>query len=163
MSAETRPISPSRFVEAIKDLPIENIYTKAHEIQNSVEHLQRSNAQLQEYSDSIKMDTSLAEHIRSEGDKDCLEAIRENDVVIRRQLDRVDLLKQEVERRGARWHEANPLRISETNGITQNGATIEDAPARNVRAGGGLTDDELRRRLEEQMAGTDEEDDGMHL
>lgn len=167
MSAGTRPISPSRFIEAIKDLPIENIYAKAHEIENSVAHLERSNAQLQEYSDSIKNDTSLEENVRAEGDKDCLDAIRENNIVISRQLDRVDLLKQEVERRGARWHEAEPRRETVTNGVPTNGHTtgeVANAPAAPPPSTGGrLTDEELRRRLEEQMGGDEDDDGGMHL
>ena len=102
MSAESRAITAEQFTLAIQDLPIENIYSKANEIGNSIAHLERSNQQLQEYSDSIRTDTSLPEEARQEGDKDCLEAIEENNAVIIRQRERVDLLRQEVERRGGR-------------------------------------------------------------
>ena len=108
MSAETRPISPASFAKALEDLPIENIYSKVHEINNSIAHLKNSNKLLQEYSDSTKNDESLDAETRADGDKDSLDAIRENTVVVERQQDRVRLLKAEVERRGQRWHEIDP-------------------------------------------------------
>lgn len=129
MSREARPISPTRFAQAIEDLPLENIYMKAHEINNSVMHLRQSNAQLQEYSDSIKNDESLDAESRQYGDKDCLEAIEENKVVIERQLGRISLLKAEVERRGGRWHEGemdsekDPAATAATNGSNVPSAT----------------------------------------
>lgn len=162
MSSEARPISTAEFSQAIEDLPVENLYSKAHEIQNSVAHLQKSNDQLQEYSDSIKNDTTIEESVRSEGDRDCLEAIRENEIVIKRQLERIDLLKKEVERRGGRWHEGDMNPKAATNGVNgHTEATVEapTPPASRPR----LTDDELRRRLQEQMDEDTTEEEGMHL
>lgn len=161
MSGEVRPISAAQFAQAIEDLPFENLYTKAVEIQNSIAHLQRSNAQLQEYSDSIKNDTTLAESVRTEGDKDCLEAISENEIVIKRQTERIELLKQEVERRGGRWHDGGLQDESTgaaTNGL-ENGTASESMSTSRPR----LTDEELRRRLEEQMGQDEPDDGGMHL
>ncbi|KAI9874692.1 MAG: hypothetical protein M1823_007629, partial [Watsoniomyces obsoletus] len=66
MSSETRPISSSQFALAIHDLPLDTLYSKAAEIQNSITHLQRSNKQLQDYSDSIKNDQSLAGEVKEE-------------------------------------------------------------------------------------------------
>jgi len=177
MSTETRAISPSRFAEAIQDLPIENIYSKAHEIDNSISHLKRSNAQLQEYSDSMKNDMNIPEETRRDGDKDCLEAIRENMVVIDRQRDRVDLLRREVERRGGRWHGADTGKEG-TNGEVDGGVAEDnldgDETANAPRAavtsngvnsrtgvGGRLSDEELRRQLEARMM--EDNDEGMHL
>jgi hypothetical protein len=150
MSAEARPISDAQFRQAIEDLPLENLYTKAAEIENSITHLRYSNKQLQEYSDSIKNDATLDGETKEEvGDRECLEAINENDVVIRRQEERVALLREEVERRGGRWHGGGEGEgEGESRGEQRNG-------------GGRLTDEELRRQLAERMG--EDEEDGMHL
>lgn len=108
MSNSTDPISPTRFSAALESLPLENLYAKTHEINNSIFHLQQSNKTLQEYSDSIKDDASIDASVRRDGDKDCLDAIRENETVIERQRGRVRLIKEEVERRGQIWHERDP-------------------------------------------------------
>jgi hypothetical protein len=154
MSAESRVISSSDFAKAIEDLPVENLYTKAAEIANSVSHLERSNSQLQEYSDSIRNDSSLNASTREAGDKDCLEAIRENQVVIERQRSRIGLLKAEVERRGGRWHEGD-------FGSSTNGSSNQ------IATGGTLTDEELRRQMQDRLGDEDEDEDGggdgMHL
>jgi len=162
MSAEATPISAAQFALAIQDLPVENIYSKAHEIRNSISHLERSNQQLQAYIDSIKTDTSLPEDTRQEGDKDCSDAIHENAIVINRQKERMDLLKQEVERRGGRWHEAD--NGGEVNGSSEELAPNGEAQATSRGAGGRLTNDELRRQMMERMVEDDNnEDEGMHL
>lgn len=161
MSAETRPISPNSFAQAIEDLPVENLYSKAFEINNSITHLEKSNQALQEYSDSIKNDTSLSPDVRSGGDKDCLEAIADNQVVITRQRERVKLLKAEVERRGQRWHEADPEPSNGTASQSHrrdNGNEIAAPSQTPVR----LSDDELRRQLEARLA-EQSDDEGMHL
>ena len=163
MSAETQPISPQRFASALHDLPAENLYSKAHELENSIAHLERSNKSLQEYIDSIVSDTQLPEATRQEGDKECSDAIKENNIVIERQKERVALLKQEVERRGARWHGSDPngsANVGSTE-ITSSNNTAES----NQRAGGRLTDEQLRRQMMDRL-GNDEDDDeadGMHL
>jgi len=168
MSSEAQPISASQFAEAIEDLPIENLYSKAFEINNSVAHLQQSNKLLQEYSDSIKNDTSLASDTRANGDKDCLDAIKENEVVIERQLGRVVLLKTEVERRGGRWHEADPSAKQDTTNdnegtTTGTGQTSTNGDAASIHHPPRLSDDELRRQLEARMAEGSDEEEGMHL
>ncbi len=160
MSSESQPISAERFAFALQDLPAENLYSKARELENSIAHLERSNRTLQEYIDSIKTDTSLPETTRQEGDKDCSDAVSENQIVIERQRERINLLKLEIERRGAKWHEAD------TNGNVHggpaggNGSTSEPRPT----AGGRLTDEELRQQMMDRL-GNDEDDDedGMHL
>lgn len=162
MSAESQPISTERFALAIQDLPAENIYSKAQEIANSIAHLERSNKQLQEYVDSIRADTSLPESTREEGDKDCSEAIQENQVVIERQQERIELLKREVERRGGRWHEADSN--GRVNGNPEEIATNGTGPAVGNPTGGRLTDEELRRQVLEQMGDQEvDDDDGIHL
>jgi hypothetical protein len=135
MSSEARPISPTQFATAIVDLPVENLYAKVFEIRNSIDHLERSNTELREYSDSVG------------GDIDCVAAIRENQDVIGRMNDRIELVKREVERRGQKWHEA------EVNG----------KPDGEVTAGGTINDEDLQRQMEERMAQDDDAEDGVHL
>ncbi|KAI1615775.1 hypothetical protein EDD36DRAFT_463271 [Exophiala viscosa] len=163
MSNGAQPIPAEQFALAIQDLPVENLYSKAHEIQNSISHLERSNAQLQEYIDTITSDTSLPEATRQEGDKDCSEAIHENVIVINRQKERIELLKQEVERRGGRWHEADSE--GKVNGSSA-ATTTNGAPAAPTQgAGGRLTDAQLQQQMMERLVedenGNDHE--GMHL
>lgn len=134
MSSEASPISPTQFASALEELPIENLYAKVYEIQNSISHLHISNQELQGYSDSVG------------GDVDCMAALRENEEVISRMNDRIGLVKKEVERRGQIWHET-----------VVNGKSEEEAPA-----GGTLNDEELRRQMEDRMADDDQED-GVHL
>ena len=164
MSHETRPISSAQFSLAIQDLPLENLYAKAKEIENSIAHLERSNRQLQEYSDSIKRDETLGGEVKEEvGDRECLEAIRENAVVVQRQTERVGLLRAEVERRGGGWHDGG-------GGGGENGESGEGSSNGNGNGGRGstrprLTDEEIRRRMAERMDGVGDGDgeDGMHL
>jgi len=166
MTSETRPISPNSFATAIEDLPVETLYSKAVEINNSVAHLGRSNWMLQEYSDSIKNDQSLDAETRQHGDKDCLEAIRENEVVIERQQERVRLLKAEVERRGQRWHEAEPKERGTSNGSTDQTASAgsRDVPVPRIQTSTHLTDAELRRQIRARLREGDNDDaEGMHL
>jgi hypothetical protein len=90
MSHSARPISPASFAAAIRDLPAESLYAKHAELQNSVDHLLASNAQLRP--------------LARDGDAVCSDALRENKVVIRRVRDRMLLLRHEIETlRGMRW------------------------------------------------------------
>ncbi|KIW81810.1 hypothetical protein Z517_04836 [Fonsecaea pedrosoi CBS 271.37] len=164
MSAEAQPISAERFALAIQDLPAENLYSKAQEIESSIAHLERSNKQLQEYIDSIKSDQSIPESTRQEGDKDCSDAIQENQIVIGRQRERVELLKREVERRGGKWHEADTN--GKSNGVSEEAGTEAGTSTTETRNGGGrLTDEELRRQMMDRLGGDDDDnnEDGMHL
>lgn len=127
MSADSLPINPQAFSRALESLPLANLYAKAAELQNSTVHLLRSNRELKIYSDSVAHAGSSngnaaaggrpvggghgAENengdggrtVRDEGDKDCLDAISENEEVIKRMEERIELVREEVERRGARW------------------------------------------------------------
>ena len=162
MSGTAAPISAERFALAIEDLPLANLHLKASELRNSVAHLLYSNEQLQSYAD--------------EGDRDCLDAIHENEQVLARLRERIALLRREVERRGFRWEDAEveerhdkPGETTVINGGGQLGqveAGANGAPERGVVNGGGrggsLSDEELERRLREQME-QDEEDNGLHI
>jgi hypothetical protein len=163
MSAEARPIDAEQFALAIQDLPVENLYSKANEINNSITHLEGSNRQLQEYSDSIRADATLPEDTREEGDKDCLEAIQENLIVINRQKDRVELLKREVERRGGRWH-GDGNTNGKTNGYDSERAQATVMNGSSTTGGGRLTDEQLQQQLMDRLGDSDDDNtDGLHL
>lgn len=162
MSATATPISPERFALAIVDLPLANLHFKASELRNSIAHLRSSNQQLQSFAD--------------EGDQDCQDAIRENLEVIARNEERIDLLRREVERRGFGWDftevEAKEDRdgsadtvngnSTHVNGVIRGNGTAGGGEAEGERGGGSLTDDELSRRLMEQME-QDDDTEGLHL
>lgn len=135
------PITPALFAEAIKDLPLDTLYAKAAELHNSITHLLSSNIQMKPFAD--------------EGDETCKEAIVENDEVIKRFEERINLCKEEAERRGLGWsaHGSNSEKVEGVNRHTE---------TNGERASSGrLTDEEFRRRMEAQMDG--EEEEGVHL
>lgn len=99
MSNEATPISPARFAAALKDLPLSTLHLKAMEIRNSIAHLDYSNEQLKPFADGT--DPSSNGH----PDQDCIDAIKENQIVIARMQERIALLKAEVEGRGSSWLE----------------------------------------------------------
>ncbi|CAF9920099.1 MAG: hypothetical protein GOMPHAMPRED_001977 [Gomphillus americanus] len=117
MSSSSAPISAERFTLAVADLPLANVYAKAAEIRNSIAHLQNSNHQLQPDADG--------------GDRDCAEAIAENIGVIGRMQERLNLLKNEVERRGYNWDEGRP------NGVNGDAMDLDEdmSPAQHSNAG----------------------------
>jgi hypothetical protein len=133
MSSQARPISPTQFATALGDLPVETLYAKVAEIRNSIDHLARSNKELEEYSQSVG------------GDADCVVALRENEEVMGRMNERIGLIKREVERRGQKWHDG------EVNGETDGEV---------VAAGRRMSDEELRRQMEERMVEDDGDDNG---
>ena len=169
MSAEALPISPEQFATALETLPVSNLYAKTFEIRNSIAHLERSNAELELFM------------VESGRDEDCAQAVAENKQVIDRMKQRVELIKAEVEKRGARWHEAD---VTEDSGVgaevATNGQQTEGDPqmgehqvsvregrrddGRSARPGGRLTDEQLRQQVLSQLEGEEEhEEDGVHL
>ena len=161
------PITNARFAAALTDLSIASLHAKAAELRNSLYHLRHSNAQLQPFADS--------------GDRDCKEAIAENEAVMARFRERLDMLKVEVVmvRRmpWVEWDEENQQdsdKKEEVNGGNSGGHLLngtlshEEAnpgstqDGRAQHASGSLSDEELRRRLAQQMD-EDEDDGGLHL
>jgi hypothetical protein len=163
----SRPISPTRFREAIQELPIGNLHGKATELRNSIDHLRRSNNDLAEFPD----------------DPDCKEAVTENQEVIQRMEDRILMLKEEVERRGMRWVEGDDYKegmpepgeavvmngtgghAMTVNGTAQDSTASQQAATTSTDAASGrLTDEQLRQLLAERMGEPDNgEDEGVHL
>ncbi|KAK2036000.1 hypothetical protein LZ31DRAFT_561435 [Colletotrichum somersetense] len=104
-SADTSPISPTRFAEALRELSLPTLHLKALEIRNSVLHLRYSNAQLRPYAEGAATTLDAADASAGRPDPDCVEAIRENDVVIERMEERLRIIRDEVEGRGHSWNE----------------------------------------------------------
>jgi len=99
MSNEAAPISAARFAAALKDLPLSTLHLKAMEIRNSIAHLDYSNEQLKPFADGTDSSSN------GRPDQDCIDAIKENEVVIARMQERIALLKADVEARGSSWLE----------------------------------------------------------
>jgi hypothetical protein len=118
MSAEALPISTPRFAAALSDLPISSLYAKHAELKNNIAHMETSNKQLEDYA-------------RDNDDRDCYEALLENRQVIRKFLERIELIKKEVsEVRGLPWRpqgedeKRSEVVVDGTNGsTTQNGVS----------------------------------------
>ncbi|KAF5012966.1 hypothetical protein FDECE_1013 [Fusarium decemcellulare] len=207
-SADTRPIAPARFAAALKDLSVGMLHLKVLEIRNSIAHLQYSNDQLKPFAEgsaTALSDSTNAAAAASEPDQDCIDAIRENEVVIDRMAERIAIIRAEVEERGLNWtefqsrdevssrsegDEGNEASVT-VNGETQpsnaapattenrheawNDGTFQTGTIRNGEVqldrqagrpeGGSLSDEQLRRALEERMRdlGTDDDEGGMHL
>nr|OQO23143.1 hypothetical protein B0A51_09629 [Rachicladosporium sp. CCFEE 5018] len=179
MASPAPIIDPLRFAAALVELPLDALYSKAAELRNSITQLRSSNAQMLPFAEG--------------GDADCREAMFENLAVIGRMQERVTLIREEVERRGQRWHDGEDEGMGRIEGVGAQGGGLVgsgigteageqiwvergDAGARangvvGVTAAstngtgtgsGRLTDEELRRRVEAQLA-QDEEGDGVHL
>ncbi|KAJ4327111.1 hypothetical protein N0V84_002499 [Fusarium piperis] len=107
-SADTRPIAPERFAAALKDLSVGMLHLKVLEIRNSIAHLEYSNDQLKPFAEGTATalsDSSTPTTAASEPDQDCIDAIKENEVVIDRMAERIALIRAEVEERGVSWTE----------------------------------------------------------
>ncbi|KAI9709003.1 MAG: hypothetical protein M1812_007816 [Candelaria pacifica] len=165
MSSSSTPIPTPAFTQAIRSLPLPNLHLKAAELRNSIAHLQYSNIELKRWAEN--------------GDEDCAEAIRENEVTIRRMEERIGFLRREVEIRGFVWGESEGEGKGGDEGVGNGIGDGEEVVVRrenrregerNVeegnlgRRGGSLSDEELARRLREQMEEADDEDgSGIHL
>ena len=182
MSSAALPISPTRFAAALKDLPLGSLHAKVFELRNALTHLHDSNAQL----------ASFAAPGAADYDAECALALAENEDTMARFEERIAMLRREVEGRGMLWVEgreegqrengAPPARVAvdvdvepgeraardemQTAGRRYGG---EAAQAQQERTGNGrLTDEELRRMLEERMrqddrAYGDDGEGGLHL
>jgi len=119
MSHESSPISPARFAAALKDLPMSTLHLKAAELRNSIAHLDYSNEQLKPFADGT---SPTQEGGESGPDQDCVDAIRENEIVIARMQERIELLKEEVESRGGSWTEfLSPEEVAQAESAKVNG------------------------------------------
>jgi hypothetical protein len=112
MSAQARPISPTRFASALRDLTLPSLYNKVSELRNQLAHLDYSNQEMRAFAEGTAPGLT-------EPDKECITAIQENEVVIQRILQRLALLRSEIERRGNAWVDVQ----AEEEGRLANGQT----------------------------------------
>jgi len=157
MSATATPIPPARFAAALRDLPLSSLHAKAAELRNSIAHLLSSNEELKPFAEA--------------GDKDCAEAIMENEEVIRRMEERISLLRIEVEGRGMKWAEEEGER--ETEGAVIGGSDRDDVmgdASRDIDVRGESNEQaalDRRRDYNQPIPGGQEteirEDEGVHL
>ncbi|KAI1820043.1 hypothetical protein F4861DRAFT_92534 [Xylaria intraflava] len=190
MSSETRPISLARFAEALKDLPASSLAAKVLELRNSIAHLDYSNAELKPFADGTTptLDRQGNTSAIGEPDQDCKDAIAENEAVIARMQQRIELIRSEIEGRGLSWREFQGRGNTEeeeeataeaqtTEGNeTRNEASASTANAVNghgqstqsqheawrdgtFQAGTIRSDDELLRELLNRMPPEDDEQD----
>ena len=156
MSATATPIPPARFAAALRDLPLSSLHAKAAELRNSIAHLLSSNKELKPFAET--------------GDKDCAEAITENEEVIRRMEERISLLRIEVEERGMKWVEGGE---KETEGAVVGGTdrdSVMGDASRDIDVRGEPSERaalDRRRDYNQPMLGGQEteiqEDEGLHL
>ncbi len=202
MSSESHPINPARFAEALKDLSASSLALKVLELRNSIAHLDYSNAELRPFAEgtSSAFAGDNGENNNSNGgnqqqhragtpDQDCIDAIAENEAVIGRMQERIQLIRTEVESRGLSWREFEGKEDDETgnteptsngttghltngvNGHTPNGgdeAQQHEAwrdgtfQTGTVRTRPDMSEEELLRQLQERMPredGANSEDD----
>ncbi|KAJ2979667.1 hypothetical protein NUW58_g7145 [Xylaria curta] len=107
MASETQPISSARFAEALKDLPSSSLALKVLELRSSIAHLDYSNAELRPFAEGITPTLDQQGNLNAAGqpDQDCKDAIAENEAVIARMQERIELIHTEVEGRGLNWRE----------------------------------------------------------
>ncbi|KAK6958231.1 hypothetical protein Daesc_001027 [Daldinia eschscholtzii] len=189
MSSEAQPINPARFAEALKELSAESLALKVLELRNSIAHLDYSNAELKPYAEG-REPTLDQQGGTAQPDQDCIDAIAENEAVITRMQERIELIRAEVESRGLSWrelqgkvdeadaipataHGTNTETSNLTNGVNGHGATGEaQHPAwrdgtfqTGTLSQLGDEERELLRQLQSRMPPEDDEDPegGMHL
>ncbi|OJJ49553.1 hypothetical protein ASPZODRAFT_12684 [Penicilliopsis zonata CBS 506.65] len=127
MSSESLPISLAAFAEAIKELPLSSVFAKASEIHNSIAHLRRSNDEIKAF---------IADSHDTESEKSEMESyIAENEQVMASMLERIQLLKKEVEDRGQQWIDMDASSDGQKQAVEEEEARLE-APASNGVVGG---------------------------
>ncbi|KAI0387425.1 hypothetical protein F5Y04DRAFT_4343 [Hypomontagnella monticulosa] len=190
MSSEAQPINPARFAEALKDLPAESLALKVLELRNSIAHLDYSNAELKPYAEG-RAPTLDQQGETIQPDQDCIDAIAENEGVIARMQERIELIRSEVEGRGLSWREfqGKPDDEEASAATNNNNAEAGNPPPNGVNGQGpseealhpawrdgtfqtgtisqlGDEERELLRQLQSRMPREDDEEDpegGMHL
>lgn len=158
MSSEALPISPTRFAEALKDLPASSLALKVLELRNSIAHLDYSNAELKPFAEGTKstLDQQGNNNNSTEPgqpDPDCQEAIAENEGVIARMQERISLIRAEVEGRGLNWQEFQGTTTTDravegergegevrTNGASDTASATATLPAVNGHSSQSVTE-----------------------
>src|SRR5271170_3967319 len=89
----------------LKQLATPSLYGEVLRLENSIKHLRRSNEELRDHESSAEEDTSWIAPV-----------IAENDEVIAKQSERVDLIKAEISNRGTVSDHADDSANMQSNG-----------------------------------------------
>lgn len=113
------------------------LHLKVLEIRNSIAHLQYSNDQLKPFAEgtSVALGESTGTSA-AEPDQDCIDAIKENEVVIDHMAERIAIIRVEVEDRGISWTEFQ----SQDEVQASTGTGVEDIEEAAIN---GLTNGEV--------------------
>lgn len=162
MSSEAQPITSARFGEALKELPSSSLALKVLELRNSIAHLDYSNAELKPFAEGTASAISGGgnsndnNNNQQQPDQDCIDAIAENEAVIRSMQERIALIRTEVESRGLDWREfqgkeddgsddAEMAANADSNGVREETTTpaggnlTNGVNGHNAASGGGAT------------------------
>jgi len=142
MSADTLPITPARFAEALKDLPVSSLHLKVLELRNNIAHLDYSNEQLRPFAEgrAVALSSSTSQDTTPQPDPDCIEAIRENEEVIARIQERIRLVRAEVESRGLSWTEfQSKEEVEDDDGTKEQGTLTNGVNGVSSEGEGGST------------------------
>ncbi|KAK7964043.1 hypothetical protein PG988_011017 [Apiospora saccharicola] len=105
MSAQARPPTAAEFASALKELPASSLALKVLEMRNQIAHLDYSNAEMKPFAEGAD---------GAEPDQICADGIRENEEIITKVQHRIELVREEVERRGLSWREFDGKDIGAT-------------------------------------------------
>jgi hypothetical protein len=142
MASQTTPITPTAFAAALKELSLPLLHLKVLELRNSIAHLDYSNEELRPFAEGTQAVLSAS---TPQPDQDCIDAIAENETVIARMLERIELIKAEVEERGCSWTEFQ---------------SKEEVEAEERRRGEGLEGTGLVNGVDGHTDGGNEEEEG---
>ncbi|KAK8000953.1 hypothetical protein PG991_013175 [Apiospora marii] len=106
MSAQARPPTAAEFASALQELPASSLALKVLEMRNQIAHLDYSNAEMKPFAEGAD---------GAEPDQICAEGIRENEEIIVKVQQRIELVREEVERRGLSWREFDGKDIGATS------------------------------------------------
>ncbi|KAK8062553.1 hypothetical protein PG997_014650 [Apiospora hydei] len=96
MSAQARPPTAAEFASALTELPASSLALKVLEMRNQIAHLDYSNSEMKPFAEGAD---------GAEPDQICIDGIRENEEIIVKVQQRIELVRHEVERRGLSWPE----------------------------------------------------------
>ncbi|KAF4512643.1 hypothetical protein G6O67_001757 [Ophiocordyceps sinensis] len=183
-SADTHPIAPARFAAALEDLDAATLHLKVLEMRNSVAHLQYSNDQLRPFAEGSAgagpPDPDCVDAI-AENDV-VIDRMARRVALVRAEVERRGLSWAEFRGRddddddggdgaggtkapanGASNGAPDARHAAWSDGTFQTGSMREGQVRLDAEAGtggGSLSDEQLRRAVEEQLRNLGHDDDG---
>ena len=129
------------YKSALRQLSTPSLYGEILKLENSIKHLRRSNEELRLHATSGEEDTSWIQPV-----------ITENEELIKKQSEQVELVKSEISERGAKSeHGEEAMMVRDSTESTPNG---------NAES---MEENAKRESVEGEMKHLDESSDGVHL